>query len=290
MIKVADLIGKFQYALDVDGGYIYGKSGQIWTARDQANTGNEQAINYGSRWIGHQVWDCSGLVRWAYRQLGTDCAHGSNSIYNRYCKNKGRLIGGKRQDGEELKPGTAVFTGTSEDRGHIGLYIGNGKVIEAKGTQYGVVMSKITDKNRDGRDRWTWWGELTAVDYGSSSEIPSGSEEDKQMKTIRRGDKGEAVKDLQKKLMILGYQLPRYGADGSFGNETLAAVKAFQKDHGLNVDGVAGPATLSALDAAIGSQPVEDLYTVTIPHQDKTQAEALCSAYPAATMTKEGGD
>lgn len=110
------------------------------------------------------------------------------------------------------------------------------------------------------------------------------------MKTIRRGDKGEAVKDLQKKLMILGYQLPRYGADGSFGNETLAAVKAFQKDHGLNVDGVAGPATLSALDAAIGSQPVEDLYTVTIPHQDKTQAEALCSAYPAATMTKEGGD
>ena len=39
-------------------------------------------------------------------------------------------------------------------------------------------------------------------------------------------------------LMQLGYALPEYGADGEFGDETKAAVKAFQKDHGLKVDGV----------------------------------------------------
>ena len=162
VIKAEDLISKFKYAIEVKGGYIWGTSGKVWTEKDQANTGNEQAIKYGSRWIGHQVWDCSGMFRWAYRQLGTDCAHGSNSIFNRYCKETGRLKNGKRTDGKELKPGTAVFTGTEGDHGHIGLYIGGGKVIEAKGTQSGVVESKVTDS------KWTFWGELKNVDYGTA--------------------------------------------------------------------------------------------------------------------------
>lgn len=164
MIKTEDLISKFKYAIEVKGGYIWGTSGKVWTEKDQANTGNEQAIKYGSRWIGHQVWDCSGLFRWAYRQLGTDCAHGSNSIFNRYCKETGRLKNGKRTDGKELKPGTAVFTGTDGDHGHIGLYIGGGEVIEAAGTQQGVIKSKVT------ASKWTYWGELKAVDYAKEDE------------------------------------------------------------------------------------------------------------------------
>ena len=276
MIKAADLIEKFQYALDNDWGYIWGKWGQIWTEKDQANTGNEQAIKYGSRWIGHQVWDCSGLFRWAYRQLGTDCAHGSNSIFKRYCKETGRLKNGKRTDGKELKPGTAVFTGTEGDHGHIGLYIGEGKVIEAKGTQYGVVKSKVTES------KWTFWGELTAVDYGSEGGgeiVPA----EQKKKTLRRGDKGEDVKELQKELISLGYALQKYGADGDFGKETEAAVKAFQTDNGMKADGVVGEKTYAALEKA---NPLQ-LYTVTIPGQMKHEAEALVKAYPGAKMTAE---
>jgi len=277
MIQAEDLIAKFQYALDVKGGYIWGTSGKIWTERDQANTGNEQAIKYGSRWIGHQVWDCSGLFRWAYRQLGTDCAHGSNSIFKRYCRETGRLRNGKKYTtNEELKPGTAVFTGVEGDHGHIGLYIGGGWVIEAKGTQYGVVKSKVTES------KWTFWGELTAVEYGRTPETPGGQEEET-VKTLRRGDKGEAVKDLQKKLISLGYALPKYGADGDFGKETEAAVKAFQADNGLKADGIAGEKTLAALEKA---NPMQ-LYTVTIPGQMKHEAEALVKNYPGATMKEE---
>lgn len=165
MIKAEDLISKFKYAIEVKGGYIWGTSGKVWTEKDQANTGNEQAIKYGSRWIGHQVWDCSGLFRWAYRQLGIDCAHGSNSIFNRYCKETGRLRNGKKYTtGEELKPGTAVFTGTEGDHGHIGLYIGGGEVIEAAGTQQGVITSKVTNS------KWTYWGELKDVSYDGKPE------------------------------------------------------------------------------------------------------------------------
>ena len=164
MIKAADLIAKFQYALDEKWGYIWGKSGQVWTQRDQANASREMTVKYGAKWIGHVVADCSGLFRWAYKQLGSDISHGSNLIYDGHCKAKGRLSGGRRTDGQELKPGTAVFTGTDGDHGHIGLYIGGGEVIEAAGTQQGVIKSKVT------ASKWTYWGELKAVDYAKEDE------------------------------------------------------------------------------------------------------------------------
>lgn len=164
MIKASDLISKFQYALDNDWGYIWGKSGQVWTQRDQANSSREMTVKYGSKWIGHIVSDCSGLFRWAYKQLGSDISHGSNLIYDGHCKAKGKLSGGRRTDGQELKPGTAVFTGTDGDHGHIGLYIGGGEVIEAAGTQQGVIKSKVT------ASKWTYWGELKTVDYAKEDE------------------------------------------------------------------------------------------------------------------------
>lgn len=164
MIKASDLISKFQYALDNDWGYIWGKSGQLWTQKDQNAASREMTVKYGSKWIGHIVADCSGLFRWAYKQLGSDISHGSNLIYDGHCKAKGRLSGGRRTDGQELKPGTAVFTGTDGDHGHIGLYIGGGEVIEAAGTQQGVIKSKVT------ASKWTYWGELKTVDYTKEDE------------------------------------------------------------------------------------------------------------------------
>lgn len=58
----------------------------------------------------------------------------------------------------------------------------------------------------------------------------------------------DAVKSLQQMLTDLGYLNDK--VDGKFGKKTQAAVKAFQKAHGLTADGIAWPQTLSALDAA----------------------------------------
>ena len=52
---------------------------------------------------------------------------------------------------------------------------------------------------------------------------------------LKKGSKGVAVKALQTALISLGYNLPRYGADGDYGNETETAVKAFQVAHSLPV-------------------------------------------------------
>ena len=52
---------------------------------------------------------------------------------------------------------------------------------------------------------------------------------------------------MQELLIKAGYDLPKYGADGQFGNETLEALKAFQADNGLGVDGICGTKTWAKL-------------------------------------------
>jgi len=67
---------------------------------------------------------------------------------------------------------------------------------------------------------------------------------------LRRGDRGAAVEQLQLKLKAAGYDPG--DVDGFYGPKTSAAVLAFQADRpDLDDDGIAGPMTLAALDAAI---------------------------------------
>lgn len=67
---------------------------------------------------------------------------------------------------------------------------------------------------------------------------------------LMRGDQGQAVVDMQRKLMKLGYDLGNFGADGIYGPVTEQAVKTFQRDHGLVVDGIYGVKTRAALNSA----------------------------------------
>lgn len=170
MIQPKALIEKFQEALDQKWGYIMYMTHEMWSATKQAEYNKkhenesycEQSIRYGSKWYGHWVTDCSGLFKWAFTSLGGEMFHGATTMYNKWCTAKGTFKSGKRSDGKELKPGTALFTGNDATKNHVGLYIGNGKVIEAAGTQQGVIESKST------LNKWTYWGELKGVDYGST--------------------------------------------------------------------------------------------------------------------------
>ena len=68
---------------------------------------------------------------------------------------------------------------------------------------------------------------------------------------LRKGSAGPEVKSLQKKLLQIGYYLGSYGADGDYGDATVTAVRKFQKDNSLEVDGEAGPNTLAAVDKVL---------------------------------------
>lgn len=65
-----------------------------------------------------------------------------------------------------------------------------------------------------------------------------------QLPTLRKGNRGPSVLKLQEALKERGYSIR---ADGIFGDKTLEAVKAFQADNGLVVDGVVGAKTWSKL-------------------------------------------
>lgn len=176
LISTQALIEKFQQALEDDWGYIWGTDGELWTAAKQAQLEKTTDVNramsrkYGKKWIGHWVADCSGLFSWAFAQLGGYMYHGSDTMFRKYTTYSGELIAGERADGHELKPGTAVFTYSEAKKkyGHVGLYIGNGLVIEAEGTLKGVITSNVNGK-------WTFWGELKGVDYGETPQpVPAG--------------------------------------------------------------------------------------------------------------------
>lgn len=167
MIKASDLIEKFRHALDNNWGYIWGTAGDKWTAARQAaiekttDPERAQARKYGSKWIGHYVADCSGMFSWAFKQLGGYMYHGSDTMYRKYCVDKGELKKGKRTDGKTLQPGTAVFVWNGTKYSHVGLFIGNNTVIEAANTQQGVIKNTAT------ATKWTHWGELKDVEYNA---------------------------------------------------------------------------------------------------------------------------
>ena len=75
----------------------------------------------------------------------------------------------------------------------------------------------------------------------------------------KKGDKGSVVKQLQTMLMTGGGALPKYGADGDFGNETVAAVKTMQKKNGNldNGSGEIGKKTYELLKSGKGKGEVK---------------------------------
>lgn len=68
------------------------------------------------------------------------------------------------------------------------------------------------------------------------------------VRTLRKGDQGEDVKEMQTKLIACGYSCGDSGADGKFGPATDKAVRAMQTDAKITVDGIYGPVSRAVLE------------------------------------------
>lgn len=79
--------------------------------------------------------------------------------------------------------------------------------------------------------------------------------------TLRRGDSNVAVQALQQRLIDLGYLSGK--ADGIFGVQTYRALLAFQRANKLDVDGIAGAATLTTLNQLISQSTTQPIATAT---------------------------
>lgn len=159
-------------------------------------------------------------------------------------------------DFSKIEIGEAVWM-----KGHIGVYIGDGLAAECTPKWKNNVQITACNRTKAGYNRrnWTKHGKLPYIDYVATEVKPGKTEtaEKKEgvcnveVKVLKKGAKGDNVKALQALLIGYGYEMKSgktvYGVDGSFGGATDKAVRQYQKDHGLAVDGSVGPATWASL-------------------------------------------
>lgn len=166
--------------------------------------------------------------------------YGAGCTYSmQYYKNQGRLD-------KTPKIGDQIFfcySGSGAD--HTGIVVGlpEGKVVTVEGNSGNCVQQRTYSRN-----------DSTIVGYGHPKYAAEKAEPEAPIlpshHTIRRGSNDAAVKEMQQKLIALGYSCGKSADDGDFGKNTYNAVVKFQKDHNLDPDGICGPITWGALDSA----------------------------------------
>ena len=223
-----------------------------------------------------RVWDCNGMAEGIYEIYSGVCINArARNNYASWCSVKGKgVIPANRR-----VPGAAVFWGSSASSIHHVAYLwkpvtagkpeGDWYLIEARGVMYGVVKSKLLSRKPN------FWGYMDKYfDYSENVAVEevAGIAETETLgsRVLKNGCEGNDVKEMQSGLIRLGYDLGRWGADGDFGDQTEMAVKQFQSDHGLTVNGMFDEKCVAALDAALVaiSLPVEDPQSVVIEGGD----------------------
>ena len=169
-----------------------------------------------------------------------------------------------------------VFVKKNGSWTHTGFWFNGATCESSSNVQY---FAKASSK-------WTHWAVAKCfenVSNGNGGDENVSTPVETKCPTLKKGSKGDWVTLLQTKLLTRGYSLPKYGADGDFGAETEKAVKQFQKDNGLNADGIVGEKTWGILNGTV--EPVS-YYTVTVQHTTKAVADEIVKKY-GGTITEE---
>lgn len=232
--------------------YWYGTFGQI------ANAGllAEKRQQYPERYtagdftaqFGQKVHDCVGLIKgylWCDTPDGEPIYKASQDVavsgLFMTCPENGSI------DTMPDIPGVCVFM---RDMSHVGVYVGDGYVVEATGHARGVVKTKLAGRG------WGLWGKPRWISYDGAAQPtqpvqpakPTGSALTVSgLPLLRFGDKCECVRSAQLLLIGRGYSCGRCGADGEIGQDTYNAIIAFQRACGLQQDGIIGAQTWARL-------------------------------------------
>lgn len=159
-----DLVQWAIWAEDRGWGYVWGTYGEVFDQtlyEYKLNQYPEEVSRYSefieTNWLGGRTADCVGLIK-GYGWLNPETQEieygtngmadvGADQMYENATE-KGSI------DSMPEIPGLAVW-----HTGHIGIYIGDGEVIEAKGTRYGVVRTNLDDGS------WTHWLKVPYITY-----------------------------------------------------------------------------------------------------------------------------
>ena len=137
-------------------GYVYGCNGKVVTedliqqlAKMYTSMYTDNYIQRCRKWIGKVAYDCSSVID---SYVGVD--RNANGWLNT-ASQKGAI--GTMPD----IPGVLVHFD-----GHIGVYVGGGQVVEARGVDYGVVRTSLSGRG------WKSWSKCPLIDYGTTASAP----------------------------------------------------------------------------------------------------------------------
>ncbi len=142
-------------------GYVRGGQGELyteqlakkWVSMKRSGKPPEYFLTDAKKWYTppRRIVDCSGMVVQAFRSEDPSYADRTANGFKSQFEKRGYI-----RDIPETA-GLAVWKS-----GHIGVYLGNGKVCESRGVAYGVVISDISTQ------KWTYYGKLRCVVYDDS--------------------------------------------------------------------------------------------------------------------------
>lgn len=160
-------------------GYVYGTYGNVLTEsllQDRASVFGSQVTSYmdfiRANWMGKRTSDCVGLIKgygW-YDAASGEIVVGSNGMMDVTANGmfEAATVKGTIDTIPEV-PGLAVW-----HQGHIGIYIGNGEVIEAMNTTRGVTRTKLAGR------AWTHWLQIPYISYVQEEENTAENEGENQ--------------------------------------------------------------------------------------------------------------
>jgi hypothetical protein len=250
----------------------------------------KQATCAGCKWAGVLCFDCRGFTRWLLAQAGVP-------LYGETVTTQWETASNWAAKGTSIQTMPRGLICCVFRPGHTGMHVGGDVIRHCSGT--------VKEESLPGVPKWERWA-IPAGLYTTQELRKAGLNVDneKNIPTLRRGNQGDEVADLQ---MILnskfGYELE---VDGNFGKATEIAVKDFQKKHGLTADGVVGKKTWAALgvkdinvpDNNVGNisppadngnnEVTEQPPTICIPYADWLEIKAAISAAYHIVKKHEG--
>lgn len=186
--------------------------------------------------------DCSGLGVWyllKYKIIPYDMT--ANGLYDWIVGTDKIKPHGKKIRLSEVQAGDYLFKGSEGNKTHVGYAIDSEYAVESKDHDVGVVITKISDRP---------WAFAARPDWYSDAPIPTPPTPSKPV--LKRElyyknpmMRGTDVEDVQERLTELSYNCGP--VDSVFGKKTDIAVRNFQSDNKLTVDGIIGRHTCEAL-------------------------------------------
>ena len=235
---------------------------------------NSHGYSQASRW--GPDYDCSSFAIEAYQQAGLNLKeHGANYTGDMYaafrsCGFEDVTSSVDLSSGAGLRYGDVLHSHNAGKQ-HAALYAGNGQLVHARSSEGNSIQGDQSGNEIRVQPYYGPWDHV--LRYTKEVPVPEPDAPAVRRKILKKGMSGEDVRELQQKLVELGYDTG--GTDGNYGTKTFVAVAKLQEAHNITpVDGEAGPVTMTVIDSLL-----DELPDVVEPAPDIRNALAALAAY-----------